>query len=56
MREVQGALLSMDRDAEGVALLKRLSLDGFTEGSSSLFDGIRRMMAAVRGSSGAAQP
>jgi phosphonate transport system substrate-binding protein len=56
MHDVQNALLSMNQDAEGKALLLRLGLDGFTAGSSALFDDIRHMMQAVREQRSAAQP
>lgn len=35
------ALLSMDKDPEGRALLAELALDGFVSASSSLYDGVR---------------
>jgi phosphonate transport system substrate-binding protein len=35
------ALLAMDKDPEGRALLSDLALDGFTRASSSLYDGVR---------------
>lgn len=56
MRAVQATLLSMHQDVEGRALLTRLGLDGFTTGSPALYDDIRRMMLAVRGGGGVAQP
>lgn len=53
---VQDALLGMSQDAEGAALLARLKLDGFIEGEPGLYDGIRRMMAVVRGTGSVARP
>lgn len=48
LHAMQHALLSMQQDAEGQALLHRLGLEGFSAGSPALFDGIRHMMQAVR--------
>jgi phosphonate transport system substrate-binding protein len=56
LQQIKGALLSMNQDAEGAALLARLKLDGFTESDPDLFDGIRRMMVAIRGTGSAARP
>lgn len=56
IKNVQRAMLQMNKDAEGEALLRRLRLDGFTAGNPELFNNIRRMMVAVRGPRSAAQP
>jgi phosphonate transport system substrate-binding protein len=42
--QVQNFLLTMHQDAEGVALLKRLNLDGFTRGDPQLYAGVAEMM------------
>jgi phosphonate transport system substrate-binding protein len=42
------AVLAMSKDPEGAEVLKQLRLDGFTEGSPSLFDGIAAKIAQVR--------
>lgn len=44
---IQAMLLGMGRDAEGLALLRQLNLDGFVRGEPKLFDGIAAMMRAV---------
>jgi phosphonate transport system substrate-binding protein len=36
----------MHQDPEGLALLKRLNLDGFIKGESRLYDGVAEMMRA----------
>ncbi len=51
---VQAVLLGMSGDAEGAALLDYLNLDGFTQGSRGLFDGIARMANSVANASTAA--
>lgn len=56
VHDLQTALLSMQQDAEGEAVLKRLGLDGFTDGTPALFDGIRHMMLAIRERRSAVQP
>lgn len=56
IKSVQNAMLHMNKDVEGEALLRRLRLDGFTAGNPELFNNIRRMMVAVRGPRSAAQP
>ena len=38
---LQDTLLNMDKNPEGVALLRELNLDGFIAGDVSLYDGIR---------------
>jgi phosphonate transport system substrate-binding protein len=43
------ALTGMRESSEGARLLARLNLDGFVPGSDALYDGIARMMVAVRG-------
>jgi phosphonate transport system substrate-binding protein len=43
------ALVGMRESSEGARLLARLNLDGFVPGSDALYDGIARMMVAVRG-------
>jgi phosphonate transport system substrate-binding protein len=42
----QRMLFEMDRDDEGKALLRRLNIDGFTEGRLSMYDTVAKMMAA----------
>lgn len=44
---MQRVLLDMSGRPDGVAVLKRLNLDGFVPGEPSLFDGIARMMRAL---------
>jgi phosphonate transport system substrate-binding protein len=44
---VQAVLLGMSDDEQGGALLDYLNLDGFTQGSRGLFDGIARMAKSV---------
>lgn len=46
---LQRALTDMRASGAGAALLARLNLDGFVPGSDALYDGIERMMLAVRG-------
>jgi hypothetical protein len=40
----------MSKDKVGAELLRDLNLTGFTEGSSTMFDSIRRQALAVPGS------
>lgn len=47
---LQTALLSMHQDDTGRELLRALNLNGFTKGSPSLFDSIRRQALTVPGS------
>lgn len=47
---LQQALLDMQGDAEGRALLGELNLDGFVAGSAALFDSIRKLAQSVPGS------
>jgi phosphonate transport system substrate-binding protein len=44
---VQQVLVGMDTDPGGAGLLKRLNLDGFTPGESTLFDGVAKMMRVL---------
>ena len=44
---LRGVLLAMPADAAGVALLRRLNLDGFAPADPALFDGIAEMMRVV---------
>lgn len=46
---LQRALLDMRATTDGAALLARLNLDGFVPGSETLYDGIARMMSALKG-------
>lgn len=46
-RAMQRALLGMALDPEGVALLKRLNLDGFVPGKEQLYDRVTEMMRAL---------
>ncbi len=46
MREV---LLDMNHNAEGVALLRRLNLDGFKEGKPGIYQAVAEMMNAMGG-------
>ncbi len=48
LRRFRAVLQSMSSDAQGVALLGRLRLDGFVPGSPDLYDGIARMAEKVR--------
>lgn len=41
---MQGVLMDMQNNPQGLALLKRLNLDGFIEGSPKLYDGVAEMM------------
>lgn len=43
---MQDVLLGMHQDPEGLALLKRLNLDGFIKGEQKLYDGVANMMRA----------
>ena len=43
---MQNLLLNMHRDAQGLALLKRLNLDGFIKGDLRLYGGVAEMMRA----------
>jgi len=43
---MQNFLLNMHRDAQGLALLKRLNLDGFIKGDVRLYGGVAEMMRA----------
>jgi phosphonate transport system substrate-binding protein len=45
----RAALVNMPLDGQGSELLQQLHLDGFVEGSASLFDEIERMARAVKG-------
>lgn len=45
----RSALVTMAQNTTGVDLLQQLHLDGFVEGSPSLFDDIERMALAVKG-------
>lgn len=47
---LRGVLLAMPADAAGVALLRRLNLDGFAPADPALFDGIAEMMRVVEAS------
>lgn len=42
----QNVLLGMATDDEGMALLKRLNLDGFTPGTASMYEKVEEMMLA----------
>jgi phosphonate transport system substrate-binding protein len=44
--KMQNFLLTMHKDVEGAALLKRLHLDGFIKGEPKLYDGVAEMMRA----------
>lgn len=46
-RTIQEGLINMGRDAEGVALLRRLNLDGFTPGDPGIYRGVTEMMKAL---------
>ena len=41
---MQGVLMDMQNNPQGLALLKRLNLDGFIKGSPKLYDGVAEMM------------
>lgn len=45
--QVQQVLLNMNQDSEGLSLLERLNLDGFSIQDKSLFDGIDQMKRAI---------
>ena len=47
---LRGVLLAMPADAAGMALLRRLNLDGFAAADPGLFDGIAGMMRVVEAS------
>jgi phosphonate transport system substrate-binding protein len=47
---LQKALKNMSKDKAGAELLRDLNLTGFTEGSSTMFDSIRRQALVVPGS------
>ncbi len=49
LERFRNALLTMTEDVQGAELLNQLHLDGFVEGSPSLFDDIARMAKAVNG-------
>lgn len=53
IERLRTALLGMRDDRIGRMLLDQLNLDGFVAGDPSLFDGIREMVATVRGVAGA---
>jgi phosphonate transport system substrate-binding protein len=44
--KMQNFLLDMHRNPEGLALLKRLNLDGFIKGETHLYDGVAELMRA----------
>lgn len=44
--KMQNLLLGMHRDPEGLALLKRLNLNGFIKGETRLYDGVAELMRA----------
>ena len=46
---LQKALVEMRGSPAGRALLARLNLDGFVPGADALYDGIARMMTAIKG-------
>jgi len=46
---LQRALIEMKETSAGAMLLTKLNLDGFVAGADALYDGIARMMLAVRG-------
>jgi phosphonate transport system substrate-binding protein len=48
VRALQEALLDMQRTEEGRSILSMLKLDGFVQGSPSLFDGIAEKVRQVR--------
>ena len=43
-KTMQDGLINMGQDAEGIALLRRLNLDGFTTGDPTIYRGITEMM------------
>lgn len=45
----RSVLVNMPQDAQGAELLQQLHLDGFVEGTPTLFDEIERMARAVKG-------
>ncbi len=55
-KAVQSVLLGMQADPEGLRLLERLNLDGFTVEDPRLFIDIARMMQDVMGESRVTQP
>jgi len=46
-KTMQDGLIGMGQNAEGVALLRRLNLDGFTSGDPAIYRGIKEMMKAL---------
>jgi len=46
-RALQRALLGMAADPQGLALLKRLNLEGFAPGTAQLYDRVAEMMQAL---------
>ncbi|OGT88203.1 MAG: ABC transporter substrate-binding protein [Gammaproteobacteria bacterium RIFOXYA12_FULL_61_12] len=46
-KAMQGALLRMEQDPEGILLLQRLNLDGFTPGDPAVYNVITEMMNAL---------
>ncbi len=46
-RAMQAALIDMSRNAEGVALLQRLNLDGFIPGTEGIYKEVAEMMKAL---------
>jgi phosphonate transport system substrate-binding protein len=42
--QMQNALLNMSKNKEGIALLRRINLDGFTSADSRLYHGVYQMM------------
>jgi len=52
MEELRTELNRMHGDPEGMDLLRALNLDGFTGGSPSLFEGIRKLASSVKRESG----
>jgi len=44
LRRMRNLLLTMHQDAEGIALLKRINLDGFIKGDLHLYDAVAEMM------------
>ena len=46
-KTMQDGLIGIGQNAEGVALLRRLNLDGFTSGDPAIYRGIKEMMKAL---------
>ncbi|MBZ0095621.1 MAG: PhnD/SsuA/transferrin family substrate-binding protein [Sulfuricella sp.] len=46
-KTMQDGLIRMGQDAEGVALLRRLNLDGFTPGDPAIYQGVTEMMKVL---------